>query len=295
MIIPTINAEAHLPELLDSIEETVADVFLVDSRSCDRTVDIALSRGVKIVQRPFCGFGDQFSWMLARLPIKTDWIFIMAQDERFSDSLKESLRELFRRNPEYNGYTVRWRLWFMGRPLHAVTDNLRLLKKGRCGVSGVICNEHFLVDGPTGTLSGFLEHKDSLTLFDWYEKQNLYTTWEAMERITGKGQEEVPRLLGNRLQRKMFFKRVFIRLPGGGLFLFFYYLLKFGAWRDGREGRIWARLRVWVHDTGTLKEMEMRRTGKMPKLPEARHGDFDPRIKNSDLQKQLLPEWAEKE
>lgn len=294
VIIPTLNAEAHLSELLDSIEDTVEDIFIVDSRSIDRTVDLALERNVKIVQRPFTGFGDQLRWMMTKLPIKTPWLFVLAQDERFSDSLKKALRELFAAPPPLNGYTVRWRLWFMGRPLHATTDNLRLFRKNACQVSDVICNEHFLVDGPTGRLNGILEHKDSLTLFDWYEKQNLYTSWEALERIKGKGVQEIPNLFGSRLQRKMFFKRLFIRLPGGSLAMFFFYLFKFGAWRDGREGWTWARLRVWVHNTGTLKESEMRRSGVIPALPKPRHGDFDPRILESPLQQQLLPETDQK-
>ena len=38
---------------------------------------------------------DQFQWMADKLPVQTDWIFFMAQDERFSTSLIENLRELF--------------------------------------------------------------------------------------------------------------------------------------------------------------------------------------------------------
>ncbi|OQA88862.1 MAG: hypothetical protein BWY31_00046 [Lentisphaerae bacterium ADurb.Bin242] len=292
VLIPTLNAEAHLPELLDSIA-WAEDIFLVDSRSLDRTVDIALERGVKIVQRPFTAFGDTIQWMLDVLPVKTPWLFIMAQDERSSASLETELAKLFRGEPDCDGYTVLWRLWFMGQPLHAVTKNLRLFRKGKAEVSPVLVNEHFIVRGKTGRLPGILEHKDSLNLYDWYEKQNLYTTWEAAERIQGKGREEEPRLFGNRLQRKMFFKRFFIRLPGGHLIQFLYYLLKYGAWRDGSTGLAWVRLRLWVHEVGTLKEREMRRTGVIPKLPSARHGDFDPRIMESELQKQLLPELCE--
>lgn len=136
VIVPTINAAGHLDELLEGIQPHVADVFLVDSLSIDQTIDIALRRGVKIVQRPFATTSDQFGWMLHELPIKTPWIFFMAQDERFTDSLVRDLaRVLSTDDGSYDGYTVRWRLWFMGKPLHAATDNLRLLRTGKCDVT----------------------------------------------------------------------------------------------------------------------------------------------------------------
>ena len=47
VMIPTLNAEGHLVELLDSIKPYVADIFIVDSFSIDKTVDIALERKIK--------------------------------------------------------------------------------------------------------------------------------------------------------------------------------------------------------------------------------------------------------
>lgn len=49
VMVPTLNAEGHLMELLDSIEPYVEDIFIVDSFSIDKTVDLALERGIKIV------------------------------------------------------------------------------------------------------------------------------------------------------------------------------------------------------------------------------------------------------
>ena len=95
VLIPTLNAEGHLNELIDSIEPHVEDIFIVDSFSIDKTVDIALERKIKIVQRHYVTSSDQFRWMLKKLPIKTPWIFFMAQDERFSDSLVQKLKNLF--------------------------------------------------------------------------------------------------------------------------------------------------------------------------------------------------------
>ena len=292
VLIPTLNAEGHLDELFDSIEPFAADIFVVDSLSMDQTVDICLRRGIKIVQRHYVNSSDQFQWMLNSLPIKTPWVFFMAQDERFSDSLVKALGNLFDAGvPEaFDGYTVKWRLWFMGGPLHAIAPNLRLFRTGKCSVTQVACNEHFRVPGGIGHLDGILEHKDTLNLHEWYEKQNLWTTREAIQRVKPPSDDELPRLFGTRRQRKAFVKQFLIHMPLGEMILFWYYFLKFGAGRDGRAGWVWASLRVWVHHATTLKEKEMRKYGIPKKIPEGRHGDFDERILKSELQKKLLPE-----
>ena len=290
VLIPTINAEGHLVELFESIRDVAEDVFIVDSLSIDRTVSMALESGVKIIQRPFITSSDQFGWMLSHLPVKTPWIFFMAQDERFSPSLKRDMARVLSGDPPVDGFTVKWRLWFMGKPLHAQTDNLRLLRTGRGRVTQVSCNEHFLVDGPVGKLDGVLEHKDTLTLYEWYEKQNIYTTREAVGRLKDTCRDESPSLLGTGLQRKMFFKRLLTNLQCADWIMFLYYLLIYGAWRDGRVGLRWASLRVWVQQVVRLKTEEIRSMNQIPKLPEARHGDYDPRILASVLQQSLVPE-----
>lgn len=291
VVILTLNDEPHISELLDSVQPYVEDVFIVDSRSTDRTIDIALERGVKVVQRAFTTPPEQYGWAFKNLPIKTEWLFSLDQDERFSPSLVEELRRLFSESipDDVDGYTVKWRLWFMGKPLHAVTDTFRLMRTQKCHVSDVSCNEHFVVPGKVMPLKGILEHKDVLNLHEWYEKQNLWTTLEAVGRIKDSSEDERGRLFGTRLQRKMFFKRLFIHAPGGKIFMFWYYLLKYGAWKDGYAGWCWARLRVWVHRVGDMKEKEFREIGIPKFLPKAKHGDYDPRVLASDLQQQLLP------
>lgn len=292
VMIPTLNAEGHLEELLDSIEPYVEDIFVVDSFSIDRTVDIALKRNIKIVQRHYVSSSDQFGWMITKLPVKTEWFVLMAQDERFSNGLVDCLKRLFEVGiPDgYDGYTSNWRLWFMGEPLHAMANTLFLRRFGKCHVTQVACNEHFYVDGKVGHLNGILEHKDTLNLHQWYEKQNLWTTREAIQRVSPPSEDELPRLFGTKRQRKAFIKQALIHTALGRFLFFLYYLFKFGAWRDGRAGWTWAKLRVWVHKVTTLKEIEMRKYGVPKVVPEGRHGTYDLRILKSELQKQLLPE-----
>jgi len=281
----TLNEEYHLPEAIENVQPWAEDVFIVDSLSTDRTVDIALEYGIKIVQRPFTNFGDQWNLALERLPIKTPWTFKLDPDERLSPELTNEIRELLGGKPRHSGYVMDRRLWFMSKPLHVLAPVLRLWRTGKCRFSDVIVNEHPIVDGTVGKLKGILEHLDSPDLHHWWDKQNRYTTMEAIMRVRGDSLSAEPRLLGNFLERRMFFKKIFYRIPFRYQVQLLYELFGRGAWRDGSLGIEWARLRVEVMWMIELKAKEMRITGRIPEIPKPPRGDFDPRVLASPLQK----------
>ena len=164
------------------------------------------------------------------------------------------------------------------------------MRRGKCQVTQVACNEHNTVPGKVMHLDAILEHKDTLNLHEWYEKQNLWTTREAIQQARPVSDDERPVLWGTALQRKAFLRKMLRKVPFRNCIRFLYYWLKFGAWRDGRAGIVWASLRVWVANVIDLKVEEMLKSGIPSKIPEGRHGDFDSRVIQSKLQKQLLPE-----
>ena len=290
VVMITLNEEENLPGALDSIKDNVQEIFIVDSCSTDRTVDIALECGVNIVQRCFTNFGDHWNWTLKHLPFSEPWTFILAPDERFSPGLVEEIGNLLSGSPKCGGYTVRWRLWFMGKPLHVLVPVLRLWRTGKCRFSDVIINEHPLIDGPVGKLKGILEHYDSPDLKHWYDKQDRYSTMEAIMMVKGSALAATPRFFGSTLERRMFFKKIFFKVPFRYQLQWLHEVFGRGAWCDGRIGLTWARLRVEVRRMRELKAKEMRLTGVIPQLPKVPPGDFDPRILDSPLQKIVVAE-----
>lgn len=290
VIMLTLNEEFNLPGAIESVKDWAEEIFIVDSCSTDKTVDIALEHEVKIVQRPFTNFGDQWNFALERLPIKTDWTFKLDPDERVTPQLVDEMRELLGGKPLHSGYVIGRRLWFMGKPLHVLAPVLRLWRTGKCRFSDVLVNEHPIVDGPVGKLKGILEHFDSPDLHHWYDKQNRYTTMEAIMRVRGDSLAAKPKFFGSPLERRMFFKKLFLKVPFRYQLQLLYELFGRGAWRDGYVGLAWARLRVGVMRMIDLKTSEMRITGVVPEVPAAKRGDFDPRIVSSSLQKQVFSE-----
>jgi len=62
VIIPTMNEEGSIGEVLDSIPKDFADVemIVVDTNSKDRTVEIAKSKGAKVIGEPRRGYGRAY-------------------------------------------------------------------------------------------------------------------------------------------------------------------------------------------------------------------------------------------
>jgi glycosyltransferase involved in cell wall biosynthesis len=281
----TLNEEYHLPGIIENVKPWAEEMFIVDSCSTDGTIDIALGHGVNIVQRPFTNFGNQWNFAIGKLPINTPWTMKLDPDERVTPELVEEIRRVIQSMDACDAYWIPRRLWFMGKPLHVNQDVLRLWKTGRCRFSDVLVNEHPIINGKIGKLKGIIEHFDSINLHHWMDKQNRFTTMEAIMEVNGNRLSTKPKFLGNTLERRMFLKRYFHRIPFRFYLLWLYMMFIEGVWRDGEVGKTWAHLRLEVMRMKEFKYKEMKRTGRIPDIPRAPHGDYDPRVLNSPLQK----------
>lgn len=288
VIILTLNEEENLPNAIKSVQGLAqGGVFVVDSCSADRTVDVALEHGANIVQRPFTNYGDQWNWALDRLPIKTPWVLKLDADEMVTAELREEMRTVLARGPAENAFTIPIHLWFMGKRMHPKIHVIRLWRQGKARFSDVLVNEHLLVDGKTGHFRHGIEHLDSPNLHRWYEKQNRYSTMEAIMRVKGDSLADKASFFGTSLQRRKFFKKIFYSIP-------FRYQLKWldeafrrRALLDGAIGLAYIRLRVEHYRAIELKMREMRLTGNILQLPKAPTGDFDSRVLASPLQRSI--------
>jgi len=262
----SLNESHNMKAVLENLSGWAQEVFLIDSYSRDDTVDIALSYGVHVVQRPFRGFGDQWNFALRELPVRAPYTMKLDPDERLSDKLKDSIIAATSRGG-WNGLKCNRRLWFMGHPLPIRHQILRVWKTGRCRFSDVSVNEHPIVEGKIEQAPADIEHFDSPDLHHWFEKQNRYSTAEAAIAYTNGPLAEKPRLFGNALQRRMWLKSRFMRVPFRHQFMYLYCLFVLGAWRAGRVGFIWAHLRAEVYRMRDCKRLEMELMGRAIELP----------------------------
>src|SRR4029077_19057804 len=179
VIMISLNEAHNMEGVLQNLRDWAQEIFLVDSYSGDSTVDIALRHGVNVVQRGFRGFGDQWNFALRELPITAPWTMKLDPDERLSDTLKREIAAAIIAD-DVDGLSFDRRLWFMNRPLPVKHHLVRLWRTGRCRFTDVQVNEYPKVEGTIRRVSGELVHLDSPDLDHWLDKQNRYTTAEAV-------------------------------------------------------------------------------------------------------------------
>jgi glycosyltransferase involved in cell wall biosynthesis len=277
VVMIALNEGHNLEAVCHNIAGWAQEIFLVDSCSQDETVDIALRYGVRVVQRRFSGFGDQWNFALRTFPITAPWTMKLDPDERLSDELKGNLLAAMQRG-EGDGFSLDRRLWFMDSPLPVRQRLVRVWRTGCCTFTDVAVNEHPLVKGRIVHVAGDLEHHDSPDLDHWIEKQNRYTTAEAISAYKNSPLADTPRLLGAPLQRQMWVKKNFFRIPFRYALLFLHHWLWQGAWQAGWPGYAWARLRSDVMRLIEYKRREMEITGRMPVKRPYGPGQPDPRV-----------------
>lgn len=277
VVMITLNEGHNMAAALENLRGWAQEVFIVDSYSKDDTVDIALEHSAHVVQRPFRGFGDQWNFAMSQLPIKAPWTMKLDPDERLTDEIKRNLADAMARG-QADGFTMDRRLWFMGRALPVRHSLLRVWKTGSCRFSDVLVNEHPQVDGKLLHVAGDIEHHDSPDLHHWLEKQNAYTTTEAIAAYEGRALSAQPKLFGSAMERRMWIKQHYRSFPGRYLALFLHHYLVQGAWRAGWVGYAWSRLRSDVYRLWEYKLREIRLTGRVPVKRAAGSGQPDPRV-----------------
>lgn len=269
VIIMTYNEEANIAQAIDSVVGWANEIFILDSQSTDRTLEIAGKYGCQIAQNKFENYAKQRNFALDHLPISSEWVLFLDADEWMLDALKQEISTRITNSPEENGFYLNRRFIWMGRWIkrgYYPTWTLRLFRygKGRCEDRAV--NEHMIVQGKTGQLRNDYMHEDRKGVSDWIAKHNGYATREALELLNKRTapdyQEINASLFGNMVQRKRWLRyKIWNKLPPlvRPCFYFFYRYIIAGGFLDGREAFIYHFLQaLWFPMLIDIKYLEMK-------------------------------------
>lgn len=280
MVLITLNEAHNLRQIFENLQGWAHSVIVVDSYSQDSTIDICLEFGVCILQRKFDGFGSQWNFAIQNTGISTPWTMKLDPDELVTDALKSSIARMIIDN-KFDGISFNRQLFFMGKPLPIIQKILRVWRTGQCKFTEVPVNEHPIVSGKIIHLNDILQHHDSPNLHHWFHKQNQYTSSEANNQTQEWRLAAKPNLFGNNLERIAWIKKVFWRIPFRYQILFFYNYFILGAYKAGRRGYYWSKLRSFVYWQWELKYFENKLTGRNqfttitgPGRPDARVKQF---------------------
>jgi glycosyltransferase involved in cell wall biosynthesis len=294
VVILTFNEEDNLAMALDSVVGWAGEVFVVDSFSTDRTVDIALgyaNRGVQVVQHAFVNYSDQWNWALTRLPISRPWVLKLDADERATTAFRRDVDDAVRAPDAPSAFVIHWKLVFMGKELNwgglYPNGNTRLWRTGSAKFGTREVNEHLVVSGPVGSIRSPITHKDYKSLGAWLDRHNRYSAMEARAIEAGNETGTPPKLFGRPDERRMWLRKIYFRLPCRPFLYFLYrYLLRLG-FLDGRVGFRFAFLHAnflyWID----LKRAELRQTGRLPEVTWPPRGGPHPVVAVSALQRQV--------
>ncbi|MBT8324190.1 MAG: glycosyltransferase, partial [Winogradskyella sp.] len=82
VIILTYNEEIHIKRCIESVGQIASSIFVVDSFSTDKTIEIAKGLNANVIQHTWeNSHAKQFNWALDNLPIKTKWVLKLDADE----------------------------------------------------------------------------------------------------------------------------------------------------------------------------------------------------------------------
>jgi len=278
VIILTFNEELHIKRCINSLQPFAKEIFVIDSYSTDRTVEIALSLGAKVYQNRWQGnHALQFQWGLDNCPIKTKWVMRMDADEYVLPKLAEEINiKLKNLDKNISGVYVKRRVYFMNRWIkyggYYPTWLLRIWKYKHAEIEQRQMDEHIkLKSGKTVQFENDIVDDNKNDLTWWTNKHNNYATREAIDILNTLYDSDVyedgikPIFFGTQEQRKRWLKLRYIKLPlfiRPFLYFLYRYFLKFG-FLDAKEGLIWHFLQgFWYRFLVDAKIYQMRKYAK---------------------------------
>lgn len=252
-LILTYNEEKHITRCINSLKDVCEEIFVIDSFSKDKTVEISKILGAKVYQHPFENQARQFNWAIKNCPITSDWIWRVDADEYIEPALAEKVViSLPHVSLDVNGIYVNKKIVFMGRSLlHGgwyPAQQIKIIRKGYGTSEDKWMYEHLIIfSGTTISIDGDQTDENLNDLSWWTQKHNNYSNREAVNMLlmeygmNNQGEEVASKLFGTDAERKRWLKMKYVRAP---LFLrpfinfFIRYILKAG-FLDGKQGFIW--------------------------------------------------------
>ena len=249
-LILTYNEEQNLPLPLSSLQGLDAPVYIVDSISSDKTVEIAKQYGCHVYEHPFESHAKQVNWALENLPISTPWIMRLDADERLTPELAAELKEVLTNAPEdVAGYQVKRRVFFMGRWIrhggYYPTWLMRIWRTGYGTCEQRLMDEHIVLsEGKIANLKHDIIDENQKGLTFWVDKHNRYADREVQDILKNEAEAQNDTLAGDQFsqakQRRWVKTNIYSRFP---LFLraFIYWLLRYTiglGFLDGTPGLI---------------------------------------------------------
>ncbi len=178
----TFNEENNIARCVESLQQIADEIIIVDSLSTDRTKEICLALGCKVIERPFSGHIEQKNFAIDQT--SHDYIISLDADEALDESLQTQILDIkknwksdayrFNRLTNYNGKWIYHCGWYPD-------TKTRLFKKNKARWGGK--NPHDIIilheNARETYIKGNLLHYSYDSISDHLRQTNKFTTIAA--------------------------------------------------------------------------------------------------------------------
>lgn len=265
-IILTYNEELHIRRCLENVCPFSKKVYVIDSPSNDRTVEICNEfPEVEVVVHKYPGNqAAQYNWAIDNLKIETEWTMRIDADEYYLPELVEEMQQKVPSLPEnVTGVEFKRRHIFMGKWVkHGIYPvvMLRMCRTGKGRYADRLMDEHMVLkEGRSIVLDNdFCDHS-LINVSDYCRKHLDYAQREAavvLDEMFGLSKDNIVKgmsdlregeSLGKQAEKKHQKKNGYNNLPlfwRSFAYFCFRYFLK-GGFLDGKEGFVFAFIQGW--------------------------------------------------
>lgn len=160
------------------------EIVVIDNGSTDRTVEIAQTLGVRVLQVSFANFGDLRN--AAAEACSCDWVLSLDADERCTPAVRDEILGLLAAGLSHDGYLVPRRNFMMGRWIKGSGwcpdyRGLQLFRKRAMRYTPDPIHEGYelLSDRPPGKLENPVWHFPFRDLEEVLQKANTFSSLGA--------------------------------------------------------------------------------------------------------------------
>lgn len=209
------NEEQKIEDCLRSLQPVVDEIIVVDSLSTDKTREIVTRYTDKFYEQKFLGHVEQKN--LAVSKASHDWILSLDCDERLSDQLQDSIRNVKDALAQFDAYKMPRKTFYVYRWLNHCwypDKKIRLFNKNKARWGGTNPHDKVIVDTANiKELKGDILHYSFASISEHIQTLDKFTEIGAQE-IIKKGKKVS--LLAPLLRAKWTFIRMYL-LRGGFL------------------------------------------------------------------------------
>ncbi|HVT58078.1 MAG TPA: glycosyltransferase family 2 protein [Thermoanaerobaculia bacterium] len=257
----TRNEELNIERCLSSVHGFADQIFVIDSESADRTLEIARRFANEVRELPYEHariIPWIFQWGLDNLPIRNEWVLILEADQALAPELRREIAALLCRPlVAEDGFYIRRRQVFRGRPIrfggYGGKHLLKLFRRSRAELDPREQDTRVYVRGAVGRLKSPLvewNRKEDSILF-YLEKHLRYAEAFAREELERRREpgawKLTPRPFGTSDERTLWLKSGYYRLPlylRPALYFAYRYFLRLGV-LDGKNGFVFHFLQAF--------------------------------------------------